>query len=150
MTAQQYALLAGGMKYVFVLLFVIILVRTARSAWAEYRQEKLYQMRNPIGDTVVGFVSELDNWIDDGEWIPIGEETLVGSKMGCDIRLTGAGVRPSHVRIYTDSGGVLHVERLCAPGCELSLDGEPVVRRAAVPDGAHLSVGDTTLIITYN
>nr|WP_122012973.1 FHA domain-containing protein [Maliibacterium massiliense] len=146
MSPAQYQLVAGTLKYWFVLVIIIIFVRTLRNAWSEYRVEKQH---NPPQALVRGYVAHMEAWKDGAQWLPIGEETLVGSKRSCDVRIADAGLRPSHARLFFD-GGRLFVERLCGGDNVLRVGGKNVEKILPVPDGAKLRLGEATLVVSVD
>ena len=148
MTALQYELLAGALRFVLVPLFLFILWQTAANAWTEYRSEK-----SRIGDVgaqgeIMGYAALYDEWQDEDAWRPLYDDTVLGSASGCNFRIKGHGLRAKHARLYFERGRA-YVERLCGESDVLLADGKTVRGRARLYEGSRLTLAEAEMIVTF-
>lgn len=117
--SEAYELLALLMRYIFVLIGAIIVIRAYR--WLR-RDAKAYK-REMRALPDAGLVGEIVN-LRTGESQPLPYEGVIGSARGCDIRLKAPGVARRHAMFIFEPGKGLRIapcrgKRLLMEGVEL-------------------------------
>lgn len=132
MPAETYELVALGMRYWFVLLGVIIVVRAARLAIRDYQCQE--QMLRTLPDAgLIGEVVDLDT----GESYPLPREGSLGSARSCDICLKGVRKRELEFSLVEGQGVVLLPSHRRH---QVVLDGETIPKKAWALHGSHISL----------
>lgn len=131
LSTEAYELLALGLRYWFVLLGLVIVLRAGRWAWHD---RKVY-LRTLSALPDAGLMGELVN-LDTGEGLPLPREGVIGSGKACDIRLKGLRRREAFFELR-EGQGVLLVS--CHRRHQILLDGQPIGRRSFGLHGSRLS-----------
>lgn len=121
MRSDVYELVALGMRYWFVFLGIVILLRAARWAMQEHRAYRRTLAALPDA----GLIGEIVN-IETGEAQPLPREGVIGSGRACDVRLRG--LRAREVEFILKEGTGVHVMP-CHMRHQALLDGQPLDRR---------------------
>lgn len=116
-----YELVSLGMRYWFVLMGIIILLRAGRWALKEHRDYR----RTIAALPDAGLIGEIVN-IETGEAQPLPREGVIGSGRGCDVRLHG--LRTRELEFILKEGTGVHIMP-CHVRHQALLDGQPVDRR---------------------
>lgn len=133
MQPDIYELVALGMRYWFVLLGVIILLRAAAWALKDHRAYRRTLMALPDA----GLMGEIVN-IETGEAQPLPREGVIGSGRTCDVRLPG--LRAREVEFMLKEGTGVHVMP-CHMRHAAVLDGQALNRRKSwAAHGSRLSL----------
>jgi len=146
-TALQYELFAGVMRFVFVPLFLFMLIRCAKNAWLEYRYEKEYFGDVGTRGEVMGYGALLDEWQDDDAWRPLYDDADIGSASDCSFRVKGHGLRAKHARIYFERGRA-YVQRLCLNDDILLVNGTRVADKMQIFEGDVLTCAEAKIILS--
>lgn len=102
MSSEAYELLAMLMRYIFVVLGAVILLRVIFQLRRDSRAHKKEMKQLPDAG-LVGEVVDLDT----GKSHPLPREGLMGSGSACDIRLKRRGVRRKHALFsFVDGKGL--------------------------------------------
>ena len=104
MVSEGYELLSLFMRYIFIGLGVLILLRAYRWMRKDSRTYKR-QMRALPDAGLVGEVVDLQS----GKSQPLPREGLMGSSHNCDIRVKGPGVVRRHARFAFEEGKGLKI-----------------------------------------
>lgn len=149
MPEAYYEILSLGARYWFILLGVLIVVRSF--LWLKKdRREKHHRLRQlpdagTIGEMVVLTGNEE---LPEGSTIPVPWEGLMGYVRGCDMIVPVEGVAPRHCDVFFKNG----VGLLVFPwrGCSVEIDGETVTNRKTAKEhpmhhGSCLKIGEATL-----
>lgn len=131
MSSEAYELLALGMRYWFVLLGLVIVLRAGRWAWHDRR----VHLRTLSALPDAGLMGELVN-LDTGEGLPLPREGVIGSGKACDIRLKGLRRREAVFELREGLGVRLSS---CHRRHQILLDGEPLRRDGYGLHGSRLS-----------
>lgn len=132
MPSETYELISLGMRYWFVLLGVVIVLRAAR--WALHDHRAYARTLRALPDA--GLIGEIVN-LETGECQPLPREGVVGSSKACDVRLTGLRKREL-AYFFRDGHGVA-----IAPSHrhhQILLDGQPVRGQTYALHGSRLSL----------
>ena len=137
MSSEVYAVAAYAMRYWFLALAVLLILRSLRYVIRDSRRLRRLRRRLPdagsIGEWIV---------ISSGETLPAPPEGWLGSDAACDVRIAAPDVPPQAARFYLKKDG-LHV--LPFHSCTLYANGETVGREAVLVHGSTLQSGDTAL-----
>ena len=138
MSDASYEMLSLLMRYVFLALGVVILLRSYR--WLR-RDDKAYRREiESLPDAgLVGEVVDMNT----GESFPLPREGTIGSGRACDIRLRSSAVAARHASFLFVDGKGLVIRPL--GGHYVALDGEPVTGSGCALHGTRLEIGDITL-----
>ena len=139
MSETAYALIAGAMRYVFVLLIWLVLLITADRAIREYRSE-----RRQLGRRVVIGYLEKKNADGEPERFPLGVDALIGSGRGCDVRLTDSGVRNRHAQVLFRDEGIFLLD-LTEGEAPIRINGVEAPERVQLLNQDRLTIGSVTL-----
>lgn len=136
--SEAYELLALLMRYIFVLIGAIIVIRAYR--WLR-RDAKAYK-REMRALPDAGLVGEMVN-LRTGESQPLPYEGVIGSARGCDIRLKAPGVARRHAAFIFEPGKGLRI----APcrGRRLLMEGVVLRGAAHALHGTQLQIGGEPL-----
>lgn len=135
MTEEVYELLALLMRYVFVLLGVLIVIRAYLWLYREHIAYLKAQRDRPDA----GFIGELTDEASGKSW-PVGPEGLIGSSGGCDVPVKKRGLRRAHAAYRLIPGkGLAFFPRRKA---ELAVDGVYVRREGIALDRSVIRAGD--------
>lgn len=132
MAAETYELIALGMRYWFVLLGIIIVVRAARWAIRDYKHQE--RVLRALPDA--GLIGEVVN-LDTGESYPLPREGSLGSARSCDVCLKGIRKRELEFSLDEGQGVILFPSHRRN---QAVLDGEAIPRKAWALHGSHLSL----------
>ena len=132
MAAETYELIALGMRYWFVLLGIIIVVRAARWSIRDYQQQE--RVLRALPDA--GLMGEVVN-LDTGESYPLPREGSLGSARSCDVCLRGVRKRELEFSLDEGQGVILYPSHRRH---QVMLDGEAIPRKAWALHGSHLSL----------
>ena len=137
MSSEVYAVAAYAMRYWFLALIVLLILRSLRFVMRDSRRLRRLRRRLPdagsIGEWIV---------VPSGEALPAPPEGWLGADASCDVRIAAPDVPPQAARFSLKKDG-LHVVPF--RGCALYADGEPVGREAVLVHGSTLQSGDTVL-----
>ena len=147
MTALQYELFAGVMRFVFVPLFLFMLIRCAKNAYWEFRYEKDYYGDVGARGEVMGYAALIDEWQDDDAWRPLYDDADIGSAADCSFRIKGHGLRAKHARIYF-SRGRAYVQRLCLHDDVLLVNQKRVQDTMQLNEGDVLTCAEAKIVIS--
>ena len=149
MSYQWYELLSLGARYWFVLLGVLIVLR---SFWWLHRdrQQKHRRLRQLPDAGLIGelLVLQGSQACPEGTLLPLPREGVLGSRRVCDVSVPVSGVAPQHLDFMFEEGEGL---RLCPLfGCICVADGETLTRRywrdqEPLRHGSVLKVGEALL-----
>lgn len=118
MANEAYEILALAMRYVFVLLGALVVLRSYRWLLKDHRAHKKEMKRLPDAGLVGEIVA-----MDTGRAYPLPREGTVGSAHGCDIYLKRDGIRRLHATLrFTDGKGLRVIPHKNA---DVLVDGEP-------------------------
>ena len=149
MSKELYAIVAGAMRYVFVLLGVLIVLRAFLMLRRDRRQTDRTLRRLPDA----GFIGEFEvlrasGELEEGSVLPVPTEGTLGLYRSCDLTLPCEGVHKRHLDFILDERlGLLILPR---SGCTVTVDGAECTARSkpeAHPmlHGSTLEVGDALL-----
>ncbi len=149
MPANVYEVISLGMRYVFTLLGVMIVLRTFSWLRKDRRQnhKRLRQLPDAgtIGVLVVVFGSKD---LPEGTMISVPHEGVLGCLRGCDIVVPAEGVAKKHLDFtFVDGEGLyIHPYR----GCPCTVDGVELrtkrdSRQYPMQHGSLLTIGEATL-----
>ncbi len=149
MPEAYYEIISLGARYWFILLGVLIVLRSF--LWLKKdRREKHRRLRQlpdagTIGEMVV---LEGNEELPQGATIPVPWEGVMGFVRGCDMIVPVAGVASRHCDVFFQNG----VGLLVYPwrGCTVEIDGELVTNRKTaranpMHHGSCLKIGEATL-----
>lgn len=132
MPSETYELISLGMRYWFVLLGVVIVLRAARWALQDHRT----YMRTLRALPDAGLIGEIVN-LETGESQPLPREGVIGSGKACDVRFVG--LRRRELEYYFRDGiGVAVVPSHRRH--QILLDGDAIHGRAYALHGSRLSM----------
>ncbi len=140
MSGEAYELLAMLMRYVFVALGVVILLRAARQLHKDARAHKKEMKRLPDAG-LIGEVVDLDT----GKSQPLPREGLMGSGGGCDIHLKRRGVRRRHVLFEFVEGKGLKIKPHF--GSKVAMEGVEIKAPAYALHGTNVTLGNAHIRI---
>ena len=149
MSKELYAIVAGAMRYVFVLLGVLIVLRAFLMLRRDRRQTDRTLRRLPDA----GFIGEFEvlrasGELEEGSVLPVPTEGTLGLYRSCDLTLPCEGVHKRHLDFILDERlGLLILPR---SGCTVTVDGAECTARSkpeAHPmlHGSTLEVGNALL-----
>lgn len=140
MSSDAYEILALSMRYVFVLLLLLIVIRAYLWLLRDHRAHQKEKRSLPDA----GLVGEIV-LTDSGKAYPLPREGTIGSSRASDIYVKRPGVRRLHATLrFVDGKGVSVVPHMHA---HVELDGEPVGANAYALHGSTLYVADCPLRI---
>lgn len=144
MRSDWYALLSMGMRYWFVIIAAIIVLRAWRATLRDTRRARVLRAWAPdtgaIGEIVVLVGS---SGVRKGTRIPVPKEGLLGSARRSDVRLKTPSVRRYHAHIEQRENGVL-VEALGKAQIFLNgRSGEKLLLR----DGDRFTIGSIQMML---
>ena len=149
MSKELYAIVAGAMRYVFVLLGVLIVLRAFLMLRRDRRQTDRTLRRLPDA----GFIGEFEvlrasGELEEGSVLPVPTEGTLGLYRSCDLTLPCEGVHKRHLDFIMDERLGLLI--LPWSGCTVTVDGAECTARSkpeAHPmlHGSTLEVGDALL-----
>ena len=140
MSGEAYELLAMLMRYVFVIIGALIVIRAYR--WMR-RDSKNYQMemRSLPDAGLVGEIVDLKT----GKSQPLPREGTIGSARDCDIRLKYNGVKRHHALFNFEEGkGVRFVFQRRG---KVRMDGQLVSAPCYTLHGTQLQIGESIIRI---
>ncbi len=138
MAEEAYEILSLAMRYAFIVLGALIVLRSYRWLLKDHRAHKKEMKRLPDAGLVGEIVS-----LDTGKAFPLPREGTIGSGHMCDIAVRGDGVRRLHATFrFKDGKGVHIVPHKTAA---VMLDGKPVLSSAYALHGSLIELGSLTL-----
>lgn len=138
MAEEAYEILSLAMRYAFIVLGALIVLRSYRWLLKDHRAHKKEMKRLPDA----GLVGEIVR-LDTGKAFPLPREGTIGSGRMCDIAVRGDGVRRLHATFrFKDGKGVHIVPHKTAA---VMLDGKPVLSSAYALHGSLIELGSLTL-----
>ena len=139
MNGSAYQLLALGVRYLFIAILAVVVLRAGLSLLGEHNRRKKRLRSLPDA----GMVGEMRDLNSDSSY-PLPREGVLGSGRGCDIRLPG--LRRRHANFaFVDGKGLLITP--CHHRGALLLDGQDVRRGGYALHGACLQAGNYQLRI---
>lgn len=138
----MFELLSLAMRYVFVALGALILLRIFlwfKKDANEYRKEL---KRLPDA----GYIGEIRDPIT-GKSYPLPREGDLGKGFSCDIRITGNGVKRHHASLRFTPGKGLYVEPL--RGNTIVMNGKRMRGGAYALNGSRITLGSRELMICF-
>jgi len=139
MNSSAYQLLSLGVRYLFVAILAVLVLRAGLSLMHEHGKRKKRLRSLPDA----GMVGEMRSLNSDSSY-PLPREGVLGSGRGCDIRLHG--LRRRHANFaFVDGKGLLITP--CHHRSALLLDGQDIRRGGYALHGACLQAGDYQLRI---
>lgn len=139
-----YELFAMGMRYVFIVLIVYILVRIVLRSVREYRTVKKIKrgmQQFSAGNITVSLPEDLE-----GESFSLSRETTIGAAKRCDIVFENCGLAPIHAAIYEKKGDVYLSDYGSKEG--IWLNGERIGKKPEMLfEGDLIEMGELALIV---
>ena len=130
----MFELLSLAMRYVFVALGGLILIRIVLWFWKDAKEYKKDLSRLPDA----GLVGEFRD-VTSGKTYPIPREGDMGKGFSCDVRVKGSGVKRHHVQLRFVSGKGLKITPL--GGKYMVLNGKRTRSAAYALNGSTLRLG---------
>lgn len=145
MSANAYEVLATAMRYVFVALILLIVLRGLRGALTDSRRADRLRRLSPetgiIGELLVIEGSERAKT---GMRYPLTLEGTIGSSAKADIRVRSSGVRGRHAFYQMTERGLFVRGH---SGARIARNGEPRTSEIMLSDGDMLRVGPVRLML---
>ena len=146
---EIYHVLSIASRWLFAF-FALMLLLFAFAWHHADRRERRDRFRNLPGAGTVGELVVLSgsSELPPDTWFPVPREGVLGSLRSCDLVIPCPGVRSQHLDFsWQDGTGLLIRPRI---GCDVLVDGVPVLRRGAFADvpllhGSVLQVGTAVL-----
>ncbi len=142
MEAGTYEIISLLMRYVFLLLGVLILLRSFRWLRKDQRYYRSELRRFPDA----GRVGEMVD-MDTDQIFPLPREGTIGCARSADIRLSVLNRKRRMINFSFNDGKGLLLEPLCRGG--IFLDGSPLTRPAHALHGSVLQIGNTYLRVRF-
>ena len=140
MSGEAYELLAMLMRYVFVVLGVVIVLRVYRQLRRDSRAHKKEMKQLPDAG-LVGEVVDLET----GKSHPLPREGLMGSGSACDIRLKRRGVKRKHALFaFVEGKGLRIMPHL---GSRVEMEGVRIKSSAYALHGTHVTLSNAHIRI---
>ena len=138
MASEGYELLSLFMRYIFIGLGVLILLRAFR--WMRKDSRAYKKQIRALPDA--GLVGEMVN-LQTGKSQPLPREGIIGSARNCDIRIKGAGVARKHALFAFEEGKGMKITPVRR--AIVFLAGVELRGSAHALHGTQLQVGDAML-----
>lgn len=129
MTKEIYTVVAGAMRYVFVLLGILIVLRAFLMLRRDRRETRRLLRRLPDAGSIGEFeVLRGGEGLEEGSVLPVPAEGTLGYYRSCDLTLPCKGVHKRHLDfILDDRAGLLILPR---SGCSVTVDGAEINARS--------------------
>lgn len=140
MAAEAYELLAMLMRYVFIALGGLILLRAGRQMMKDDRAQKRELKKLPDAGRI-GEVVDLET----GKHYPLPREGMMGSGKACDIRLRRRGVKRRHILFEFAEGKGVRIKPCF--GRKVWVEGVPIKATAYALHGTRITLSQANIRI---
>lgn len=140
MAPEAYELLSMLMRYVFIALGGLILLRAGRQMLKDARAQKKELKKLPDAGRI-GEVVDLET----GRHYPLPREGMIGSSAGCDIRLRRRGVKRRHAMFEFAEGKGVRIKPCF--GRKVWVEGVPIKATAYALHGTKVTLSHANIRI---
>lgn len=140
MHPEAYELLSMLMRYVFVALGLLILLRAGRQMMRDARERKKELKKLPDAGRI-GEVVDLET----GKHYPLPREGMIGSSSACDIRLRRRGVKRRHALFEFAEGKGVRIKPCY--GRKVWVEGVPIKATAYALHGTKITLNQANIRI---
>jgi hypothetical protein len=142
--SSAFDIAALGMRYIFLVLIVYILLRSIGQSVKEY--DAVREARKSIKGISPGYLLALSPEAVTGRRFDLKKEMILGRSNRCDVVLKTKGVAPVHAAIYEKKGNVYISDYGSKAG--VYVNGEPVGRKdKLLGPGDRVGIGEVDMTV---